>query len=44
MGIPGALIYEIQEDGMKAVDYTATDHYVTTKTFLNNPEYYLKEE
>lgn len=43
MGIPNALIYEIQEDGMQPVDYKDTDHYRITKLFLNNPEHYLKE-
>jgi predicted ATPase len=42
MGIPGAALYEIQEDSMKIVDYTETDHYRITKTFLDNPEYYLR--
>jgi predicted ATPase len=41
MGIPGALIYEIQEDSMNAVEYKETDHYRITKTFLNNPDQYL---
>jgi len=42
MGIPGAAIYEIQEDGMQHVQYEETDHYRITKTFLNNREYYLR--
>ncbi len=42
MGIPGAKIYEIQEDGMQEVKYKETDHYRITKTFLDNPEYYLR--
>jgi predicted ATPase len=42
MGIPNAAIYEIQEDSMKIVDYKETDHYRITKTFLDNPEYYLR--
>jgi predicted ATPase len=42
MGIPNASIYEIQEDGMKQVAYTETDHYRITKTFLDNPDYYLR--
>lgn len=42
MGIPGAVIYEIQEDSMKPVEYKETDHYRITKTFLDNPEYYLR--
>jgi predicted ATPase len=42
MGIPDAVIYEIQEDSMQQVEYTETDHYRITKTFLDNPEHYLR--
>ncbi len=42
MGIPNATLYEIQEDSMKAVEYRDTDHYRITKTFLDNPEHYLR--
>jgi len=42
MGIPGARIYEIQEDGMQEVKYRETEHYRITKTFLDNPEHYLR--
>jgi predicted ATPase len=42
MGIPGAIIYEIKEEGMQRVNYEETDHYRVTKTFLNNPESYLR--
>lgn len=42
MGIPGATIYEIKEDGMQKVTFEETDHYRITKTFLNNPNYYLR--
>ena len=42
MGIPGAMLYEIQEDGMQQVKYKETDHYRITRTFLDNPEYYLR--
>jgi predicted ATPase len=43
MGIPGATIYEIKEDGMSTVPYEETEHYRITKTFLNNPNSYLRE-
>jgi predicted ATPase len=43
MGIPNALIYEIQEDSLQRVNYKDTDHYRITKLFLDNPEHYLKE-
>ena len=42
MGIPNATLYEIQEEGMQKVAYTETDHYRITKTFLDNPEHYLR--
>lgn len=42
MGIPGATLYEIQEDSMQEVKYKETDHYRITRTFLDNPEYYLR--
>ncbi len=42
MGLPGATIYEIKEDGMAVVEYKDTDHYRITKTFLDNPEFYLR--
>lgn len=42
MGIPGACLYEILEDGMKETDYRDTDHYRITKTFLDNPGFYLR--
>ncbi len=42
MGIPGACLYEILEDGMKETNYRDTDHYRITKTFLDNPDFYLR--
>ena len=42
MGIPNAAIYEIQEDKMKRVAWEETDHYRITKTFLDNPQHYLR--
>ncbi|HWK04213.1 MAG TPA: hypothetical protein VNS58_11310 [Puia sp.] len=42
MGMPDATLYEVQEDGMQQVKYKETDHYRITKTFLDNPEYYLR--
>lgn len=43
MGIPEAMIYEIQENSMEQVSYKETDHYRITKTFLDNPDSYLRE-
>ncbi len=42
MGLPGALLYEITEDGMNKVEYQETEHYRITKTFLDRPEVYLR--
>ncbi|MEI9912488.1 MAG: AAA family ATPase [Bacteroidota bacterium] len=42
MGLRDALLYEIREDSMQQVNYKDTDHYRITKTFLNDPEHYLK--
>lgn len=42
MGFPEAAIYEIKEDGMQKVKYDETEHYKITKTFLNNPDHYLR--
>jgi predicted ATPase len=42
MGIPGAVIYEIQEEGIRQVGFKDTEHYRITKAFLNNPGVYLR--
>jgi predicted ATPase len=42
MGFPDATLYEIQEEGMQPVKFKETDHYRVTKTFLDNPEHYLR--
>lgn len=42
MGLPGAVLYEIDEDGIKKTDYKETEHFRITKTFLDNPELYLR--
>jgi predicted ATPase len=42
MGIPGARLYEIQDDSMQPVKFEETDHYRITKSFLDNPESYLR--
>jgi predicted ATPase len=34
--------YQITDDGVKKVAFTNTDHYRVTKTFLDNPEVYLR--
>ncbi|WP_346752815.1 AAA family ATPase [Splendidivirga corallicola] len=42
MAYPGATIYEITDTGMQKTDLENTDHYSVTKSFLNNPELYLR--
>ncbi len=38
MAFPGAEIFEFSDDGIKKVNYKETEHYRTTKTFLDDPE------
>lgn len=42
MGLPGALLYQITDEGMEPVAYRETDHYVVTKNFLEGPDRYLR--
>jgi len=42
MSMPGANIYEITEEGMQKTALEDTDHYKITKSFLNDPELYLR--
>lgn len=42
LAFPGAQILQLSEDGMEEVPYTATQHYVITKQFLEKPEQMLK--
>lgn len=42
MGLPGAALYQVTEEGMEQVDFKETDHYRITKTFLDDPGYYLR--
>ncbi len=42
MAFPQANLYEINEEGMKATALEATEHYTITKSFLNNPDLYLR--
>ena len=39
---PGATIYQFSEDGVKETTYEDTEHYYLTKSFLNNPDLYLR--
>jgi predicted ATPase len=42
MAYPGAQVYELTEDGIRAVDYRETEHYRLTRRFLENPEKMLR--
>lgn len=42
MAYPKARIYHLSEDGIDVIDYTQTEHYVVTKSFLNNYEKMLE--
>jgi len=42
MAIPGATIYEVTEEGMEEVPLESTDHYMITRSFLNDPMTYLR--
>lgn len=42
MAFPGATIYEVTTTGMEKVALEDTEHYSITKSFLNNPEAYLR--
>lgn len=38
MAFPGAEIFLLDENGIEVVKYTDTEHYLVTKSFLDNPE------
>ena len=42
MAYPNAQIYQFTEDGIEPAAYKETDHYKTTKLFLDSPERMLK--
>jgi predicted ATPase len=43
MAYPGALLYELGDDGIRRVNYEETEHYQVTKSFLASPERYLNQ-
>lgn len=43
LAYPGALIYQISDDGIDQIEYRDTEHYQITKAFLVNPERMLRE-
>lgn len=38
MAYPNSCIYQLADDGMSSVDYTDTEHYAVTRSFLNSHE------
>lgn len=42
MAYPNAEIIELSENGISKVGYKETEHYKTTKQFLDNPERMIK--
>lgn len=38
MAYPNACIYQITNNGLEQVEYESTEHYLTTKAFLDNPK------
>lgn len=42
MAYPGATLYEVNGEGMKAVTLEETEHYAITRSFLNDPSAYLR--
>lgn len=40
--LPGAEVWELSEDGVRAVDYRDTEHFIVMKRFLNAPERMLE--
>lgn len=42
MTFPGADVLELTEEGIKKVSYKETEHYIITRSFLENPEKMLR--
>ena len=42
MAFPGAALYEITAAGINKVHYSETEHFQISKTFLNDPESFLR--
>lgn len=43
MAYPGAIIYQLTENGIHQTCYDKTEHYMLMKYFLNNTDHYLKD-
>ncbi|MGB3226034.1 MAG: AAA family ATPase, partial [Desulforhopalus sp.] len=42
LSYPNAQIYQLEESGLKCIEYEETEHYRITRDFLNRPEKMLK--
>ncbi|MEZ0325444.1 MAG: AAA family ATPase [Fimbriimonas sp.] len=42
MAYPDAIIYQLDEEGIREVAYKDTEHYTVTKSFLDRPEAFLR--
>ncbi len=42
MSISGAFLYEIKENDIHKTDYRDTEHYTITRSFLENPDQFLR--
>lgn len=42
LSYPGAVLYSLDGDSMREVEYRETEHYLLTRDFLNAPERYLR--
>jgi predicted ATPase len=43
LAYPDAIIYELSDDGIEAVEYEETDHYRLTRAFLDAPDRFLRQ-
>ncbi|MEN8148719.1 MAG: AAA family ATPase [Planctomycetota bacterium] len=43
LAYPDAWIYELSDEGIQRMEYRETEHYLTTKSFLNDPDVFLDE-
>lgn len=43
LAYPNATIYSCDSDMLTSIEYTDTHHYQITKSFLNNPSYFLEQ-
>jgi predicted ATPase len=42
LAYPGAAIYHLSDNGIKLIQYNQCDNYILTKSFLDNPDRFLK--